>query len=101
MAGFEISLMDTKLFGKLLKLCACMVGDERVPVRYKHKMQEIIEDSESLEMERRPKVFYLCDGRACKSGCNRHSDGVCVYTSDVSHARNFKINKYGTFYEQE
>lgn len=46
--------------------------------------------------ENRIKPFYLCDGKveSCckKEGCYRNG-GPCDYTSDVSHARNFHIEK--------
>lgn len=36
------------------------------------------------EREKHPKVFYLCDKRACDE-CH----GECEYTEDIRHARNF------------
>lgn len=32
-------------------------------------------------------VIYECDRRACRCGC----DSACGYTSDIRHAKNFKM----------
>ena len=32
-------------------------------------------------------IVYKCDRRACSCGCNP----VCVYTSDIRHAKNFRM----------
>lgn len=40
----------------------------------------------------KPRIFYLCDKKACPEGCNRHSEGRCEHTSDIRHARNFAFD---------
>lgn len=32
-------------------------------------------------------IVYECDRRACSGGCNP----ICGYTSDIKHAKNFKM----------
>lgn len=32
-------------------------------------------------------IVYECDRRACRCGCNQ----VCGHTSDIRHAKNFKM----------
>lgn len=42
------------------------------------------------------KVLYICDRKACSGGC--HND-ACFWTSDIEHAKNFKLMPNGTFAE--
>ena len=95
----NISISDTKIFTELLSTCARMMADKCVPERYKYEIQGIIDEKENLNFERHPKVFYLCDHRACKNGCNRSSMGACNLTSDITHAKNFKLRRNGDFEE--
>lgn len=46
----------------------------------------------------RPKVAYLCDGRACGSDC-RTTATDCELTTDIAHARNFERQGTGYYYE--
>lgn len=101
MAKIEISLLDGKLFSKLLMLCRFMICDPNVPERYKQKIQRIVEDKKNREFKRHPKVLYLCDHRACELGCNRSGENHCDLTSDIRHARNFTLNRNGSFVEKE
>jgi len=107
MAESVASLADLIELRDLINLCSDMVDDSRVPYQHKRKMQEILKkrsesdigDDENREFENHPKVWFLCDGRACKHGCNRSSDGSCRYTSDVSHAAHFQLDRFGNYAE--
>ena len=101
MARCEISFMDTELFQKAIKLFGRMVSDKNVSPAYKLEIQAIIEDKNSMTLKRHPKVFYLCDRRACEHGCNRSMEHNCDVTSDIGHARNFALNCNGSFVEEE
>lgn len=46
----------------------------------------------------RPKVAYLCDGRACGPGCGI---GDCIRTTQIEHAKNFAKESTGYYYEVE
>jgi hypothetical protein len=41
-----------------------------------------------------PTVFFLCDRKACDK-CHPE----CTHTADISHAVNFKLNKFGQHWE--
>lgn len=43
------------------------------------------------------KIFYLCDGKACGEN---HNCGECSHTTDVTHAKNFKYDGLGGYWEQ-
>lgn len=43
------------------------------------------------------KTFYLCDGKACSKN---HNCGECSHTTDVTHAKNFKYDEFGGYWEQ-
>lgn len=43
------------------------------------------------------KTFYLCDGKACGEN---HNCGECSHTTDVTHAKNFKYDGLGGYWEQ-
>lgn len=100
MAGLKISITDIKIFTELLKMCARMVGDISVPEHYKYEMQGIIDEKENMDFERHPKIFYQCDKRACKHGCNHSGMYGCNLTSDIRHAENFELRRNGTFVEK-
>lgn len=40
-------------------------------------------------------IFYKCDRKKCDD-CNNE---VCEYTSDITHARNFKKDIFGNYFE--
>lgn len=46
----------------------------------------------------RPKVAYLCDGRACGSDCGLAD---CERTTQIEHAKNFAKEPTGYYYEVE
>lgn len=46
----------------------------------------------------RPKVAYLCDGRACGSDCGLMD---CERTTQIEHAKNFAKEPTGYYYEVE
>ncbi len=46
----------------------------------------------------RPKVAYLCDGRACGSDCGLTD---CERTTQIEHAKNFAKEPTGYYYEVE
>ena len=46
----------------------------------------------------RPKVSYLCDGRACGSDCGLTD---CERTTQIEHAKNFAKEPTGYYYEVE
>lgn len=49
-------------------------------------------------MEEDIKVVYLCDEKACK---NCRSDAKeCKHTSDIKHAKNFKLDN-GVYFEEK
>lgn len=100
MAGFKIDITEIKVFTQLLEMCARMVGDISVPEHYKYEMQGIIDEKANMDFERHPKVFYQCDKRACKFGCNRSGMDVCNLTSDIRHAENFELRRNGAFVEK-
>ncbi len=43
-------------------------------------------------------IFYLCDGGKCGETCQSTE---CKHTSDISHAKNFVRNCYGSYWEKE
>lgn len=48
--------------------------------------------------ENKPKIFYLCDGRACDSPCNP----ACHYTSNIEHASYFeKVDDGASYWEKD
>ena len=53
----------------------------------------------NIPADDRPKVIYVCDGRACDAECNGEY-GQCFKTSKVEHAKNFE-RIAGTYYEKE
>jgi DNA-directed RNA polymerase subunit RPC12/RpoP len=38
-----------------------------------------------------PRIFYLCDHRACNS-CHGDDEKGCQHTSDIRHAKNFELS---------
>lgn len=48
-------------------------------------IERIHREPEPAQPER-PKVFYVCDRRACE-----RCDPECIYTSDIRHAENFEL----------
>ena len=100
MAGFKIDITEIKVFTQLLEMCARMVADKKVPEHYKYEMQGIIDEKANMDFVSHPKVFYQCDKRACKLGCNRSGMDVCNLTSDVRHAKHFEMRSSGTFVEK-
>lgn len=46
----------------------------------------------------RPKVAYLCDGRACGDECGLVD---CIRTTQIEHAKNFGKEETGYYYEVE
>lgn len=46
----------------------------------------------------RPKVAYLCDGRACGEECGLVE---CIRTTQIEHAKNFAKEPTGDYYEVE
>ena len=46
----------------------------------------------------RPKVAYLCDGRACGDDCGLVD---CIRTTQIEHAKNFAKEPTGYYYEVE
>lgn len=38
-----------------------------------------------------PKVLYECDGRACEKRHNTGDETDCRFTTDLRHAKNFKL----------
>lgn len=50
-----------------------------------------------IEMkDHQPKVFYECDGKACKDGCTGRG---CRHTADIEHAVNFEKIAGGAYQE--
>ena len=47
------------------------------------------------------RIMFLCDGRACKEGCNNRSRGQCKHTSNGLHARNFILQGNGLLIERD
>lgn len=97
----KIEITDSEIFTSLIKLCARMVNDKKVPEHYKCEIQGIIDEKDNFYFKHHPKVFYRCDKRACANGCNKYGDNRCNTTSDIRHAKNFQLNRNGSFVEQE
>ena len=58
---------------------------ETVDGLYK-KVDDLIRARTEPAQPERPKVFYVCDRRACE-----RCDPECIYTSDIRHAENFEL----------
>lgn len=42
-------------------------------------------------------IAYICDGKECESGC---SDSECTHTTNISHAKNFRLIEPDTYIER-
>lgn len=60
-------------------------------------IQAVFEAAELIEGQ--PKVFYLCDGKACPKGCRSHLVSGCKHTADPMHAKNFVLMRPGRLFE--
>lgn len=57
---------------------------------FSHCVQFILSAYNRVKSER-PKVLYECDGRACEKCNNIGSETDCNFTTDVRHAKNFRL----------
>ena len=52
-------------------------------------------------IEGQPKIFYLCDGKACPKGCRSHLVSGCKHTTDPMHAKNFVLIRPDRLFERD
>lgn len=70
---------------------------------------QIIPDGELIQavfeaaqlIEGQPKIFYLCDGKACQKGCRSHLGSGCKHTANPMHAKNFVLIRPGRLFERD
>lgn len=63
-----------------------------------HNLERLKKAETMKGSEEKPKVAYICDGRACPG---ESCDGGCHHTTDIAHAINFDRVGDNTYMEKE
>jgi hypothetical protein len=80
---FDIFNLDK--LQNVIKVLGRWAEDERIPEDARQEMVDALNGA--INTEHKPvKVYYECDGRACKDRCSK-SAGYCHCTTDIRHAK--------------
>lgn len=62
----------------------------KAPEQYERKLHAVIDGDRDIDKGAN-KVLFVCDRRACNE-CSSDMDNGCRHTSNIKHAKNFKLN---------